>query len=131
MWMKLYIRMSPLLAAFLLLTTIVFFSMCVWRGEIILGLQTEANKSKDQQIKVIIEQRDIADKVSLDYEVDKANTQQEKIYVDREIEKIVLMPSYSNVCFDDIGLQHYNSTVRSLNDSRKSTGTVSSDAGAN
>lgn len=130
MLMKLYVRMSPLLAAFLLLTTVVFFSMCLWRGEIILGLQSDALKDKDNEIKVVIQQRDGANKISHEYEVLKADKLQEKVYVDREVEKIVLMPSYGNECFNNDGLLSLNSAITALNDSGKSTDAVHENSGA-
>lgn len=130
MLMKLYVRMSPLLAAFLLLTTVVFFSMCLWRGEIILGLQSDALKDKDNEIKVVIQQRDGANKISHEYEVLKADKLQDKVYVDREVEKIVLMPSYGNECFNNDGLLSLNSAITALNDSGKSTDAVHENTGA-
>ena len=130
MLMKLYVRLSPLLAAFLLLTTVVFFSMCLWRGEIILGLQSDALKDKDNEIKVVIQQRDGANKISHEYEVLKADKLQEKVYVDREVEKIVLMPSYGNECFNNDGLLSLNSAITALNDSGKSTDAVHENSGA-
>ena len=131
MLMKLYVRMSPLLAAFLLLTTVVFFSMCLWRGEIILGLQSDALKDKDNEIKVVIQQRDGANKISHEYGVLKADKLQDKVYVDREVEKIVLMPSYGNECFDNDGLLSLNRAITALNGSGKSTYAVPENTGAN
>ena len=131
MLMKLYVRMSPLLAAFLLLTTIVFFAMCLWRGEIILGLQADALKNKDQEIKVVIEQHEGANKISHEYEIFKADKLQDKVYVDREVEKIVLMPSYGNECFNNDGLLSLNSAITALNDSGKSSNAVHENTGAN
>ena len=130
MLMKLYVRMSPLLAAFLLLTTVVFFAMCLWRGEIILGLQSDALKNKDQEIKVVIEQHEGANKISHEYEIFKADKLQDKVYVDREVEKIVLMPSYGNECFNNDGLLSLNSAITALNDSGKSTDAVHENSGA-
>lgn len=131
MLMKLYVRMSPLLAAFLLLTTSVFFAMCLWRGEIILGLQADALKNKDQEIKVVIEQHEGANKISHEYEIFKADKLQDKVYVDREVEKIVLMPSYGNECFDNDGLLSLNRAITALNSSGKSTDAVPENTGAN
>lgn len=130
MLMKLYVRMSPLLAAFFLFTTVVFFAMCLWRGEIILGLQADALKSKDQEIKLVIEQHEGANKISHEYEVRKADKEQEKVYVDREVEKIVYLPSYNNVCFDDAGLQQINSRIAAINGSLQLTDSVSANEGA-
>ena len=130
MLMKLYVRMSPLLAAFLLLTTVVFFAMCLWRGEIILGLQSNALKNKDQEIKVVIEQHEGANKISHEYEIFKADKLQDKVYVDREVEKIVLMPSYGNECFNNDGLLSLNSAITALNDSGKSSNAVHENTGA-
>lgn len=95
------------------------FSICLWRGEIILGLQADALKNKDQDIKVIIEQHEGATKVSQEYEVRKADREQEKIYVDRVIEKIVSVPSYSTECFDHSGLLSLNNYISSINSSGK------------
>ena len=130
MLMKLYVRMSPLLAAFLLLTTVVFFAMCLWRGEIILGLQSNALKNKAQEIKVVIEQHEGANKISHEYEIFKADKLQDKVYVDREVEKIVLMPSYGNECFNNDGLLSLNSAITALNDSGKSSNAVHENTGA-
>ena len=130
MLMKLYVRMSPLMAAFLLLTTVVFFTMCLWRGEIILGLQSDALKNKDQEIKVVIEQHEGANKISHEYEIFKADKLQDKVYVDREVEKIVLMPSYGNECFNNDGLLSLNSAITALNDSGKSSNAVHENTGA-
>ena len=130
MLMNLYVRMSPLLAAFLLLTTVVFFAMCLWRGEVILGLQSDALKNKDQEIKVVIEQHEGANKISHEYEIFKADKLQDKVYVDREVEKIVLMPSYGNECFNNDGLLSLNSAITALNDSGKSSNAVHENTGA-
>ena len=128
--MSIYVRMSPILAAFFLMTSVVFFAMCLWRGEIILGLQSDALKNKDQEIKVVIEQHEGANKVSQEYEVRKADKEQEKVYVDREVEKIVYMPSYSNLCLDDIGLSQLNGRISSVNGSRKLEDAMPSTTGA-
>lgn len=130
MLMSIYVRMSPILAAFFLMTSVVFFAMCLWRGEIILGLQSDALKNKDQEIKVVIEQHEGANKVSQEYEVRKADKEQEKVYVDREVEKIVYMPSYSNLCLDDIGLSQLNGRISSVNGSRKLEDAMPSTTGA-
>lgn len=130
MLMSIYVRMSPILAAFFLMTSVVFFAMCLWRGEIILGLQSDALKNKDQEIKVVIEQHEGANKVSQEYEVRKADKEQEKVYVDREVEKIVYTPSYSNLCLDDIGLSQLNGRISSVNGSRKLEDAMPSTTGA-
>ena len=125
-----YKKLAPYLAPFFLLTTIVFFAMCVWRGEVILGLQAEAIKDKDKEIKVVIEQHDSENKISLEYEQQKTNKQQEKIYVDRTVEKIITVPSYSNLCFDTDGMQSLNSYITQINSSRKPADAVSTNQGA-
>lgn len=130
MLMSIYVRMSPILAAFFLMTSVVFFAMCLWRGEIILGLQSDALKNKDQEIKVVIEQHEGANKVSQEYEVRKADKEQEKVYVDREVEKIVYISSYSNLCLDDIGLSQLNGRISSVNGSRKLEDAMPSTTGA-
>lgn len=126
-----YLRVAPFLAPFFLLTTLVFFGMCVWRGEIILGLQAQMIKDQKQVVELVVTHTEAANKVSQDYEVRKTEKQQEKVYVDREVEKIVLMPSYSNECFDDAGLQQINSYIASINSASKSEDRVSASAGAN
>ena len=130
MLMSIYVRMSPILAAFFLMTSVVFFAMCLWRGEIILGLQSDALKNKDQEIKVVIEQHEGANKVSQEYEVRKADKEQEKVYVDREVEKIVYTSSYSNLCLDAIGLSQLNGRISSVNGSRKLEDAMPSTTGA-
>lgn len=130
MWMRLYVKLSPYISGFLLITTIVFFSMCVWRGEVILGLQAQLIKDNKQEIKVIVEQQESATKISLDYEQNKSVKQQEKIYVDREIEKVITVPMYSNLCFDDSGLHLINGEISKINSARQPTVAVPSDTGA-
>lgn len=125
-----YQNIAIYLTPFFLLTTVVMFCMCIWRGEIILGLQSDALKNKDQDIKVVIEQHEGANKISHEFEILKANKIQEKVYVDREVEKIVLMPSYGNECFDYDGLQSLNSTIAALNGSGKSTDALYENTGA-
>ena len=125
-----YRMLAPYLAPLFLLTTIVFFSMCVWRGEVILGLQAEAIKDKDKEIKVVIEQHDSEHKISLEYEQQKTNKQQEKIYVDRTVEKIITVPSYSSVCFDDAWLFQLNSQIAAFNNPTESVSALSESTGA-
>lgn len=126
-----YLRVAPFLAPFFLLTTLVFFGMCVWRGEIILGLQAQMIKDQKQVVELVVTHTEASNKVSQDYEVSKTEKQQEKVYVDREVEKIVLMPSYSNECFDTVGLQQINSYITSVNGSGKPENRVSTSTGAN
>lgn len=126
-----YLRVAPFLAPFFLLTTLVFFGMCVWRGEIILGLQAQLIKDQKQVVELVVTQNEAANKVSLDYEVRKSDKQQEKVYVDREVEKVVLMPSYSNECFDNAGLQQINSYIASINSASKPESGMSTSTGAN
>lgn len=124
-----YTKVATYLAVFFLLTTIVFMSINVWRGEVILGLQSEVLSNKNQEVKVIIEQHEAANKVSKDYEDRKVNREKEKIYVTRQVEKIVSVPSYVNECFDPIGLQYFNSQVSSINSSGKLNNTLSTNTG--
>lgn len=124
-----YNKVAPYLAVFFLLTTIVFMSITVWRGEVILGLQSEVLSNKNQEVKVIIEQHEAANKVSKDYEDRKVDREKEKIYVTRQVEKIVSVPSYANECFDPIGLQYFNSQVSSINSSGKLNNTLSTNTG--
>lgn len=128
--MLIYRKLAPYLAPFFLLTTVVFMIMCVWRGEIILGLQADLIKDKKQEVKVVIEQQEIATKISLDYEQGKNTRQQEKVYVDREVEKIIAVPSYSNLCFDDVGMYSINNYIKSLNSTREPSGSVYPTTGA-
>lgn len=124
-----YNKVAPYLAVFFLLTTIVFMSITVWRGEVILGLQSEVLSSKNQEVKVIIEQHEAANKVSKDYEDRKVNREKEKIYVTRQVEKVVSVPSYANECFYPIGLQYFNSQVSSINSSCELNNTLSTNTG--
>lgn len=129
MLLRMYRKVSPLLAAFFMFTSVVFFLICLYRGEVILGLQAEHIKNKNQEVKVIIEQQDLANKISQQYEELKADRIQEKIYVDREIEKIVTVPIYSTVCFDTDGLQSVNSAITSANASTQSKATMPTTTG--
>lgn len=129
MLLKLYVRFSPILAAFLALTSAVFFCMCVWRGEIILGLQAEASKDNTQEIRVVLEQHDAANQISDDAEKHRIERSKEKEVAIRTIEKIVTVPLYSGLCFDDIGVQQLNDQIAALNGSSEPVSRVSKDTG--
>lgn len=126
-----YLKLAPFLLPLFFLTNLVFFAICVWRGEVILGLQAQAIKDQKQVVELVVTQSEVANKVSLEYELLKSDKQQEKVYVDREVEKIVLVPSYSNECFDNAGLQQINSYIASINSASKSESGMSTSAGAN
>lgn len=125
-----YKKLAPFLAPFFLLTTVVFFAIGFIRGEQVVSLQTKLLENKDKEIRVVVEQQAVSVKVSQAYEDRKTNTQQEKIYVDREVEKIIAVPSYGNLCFDDRGLQFFNEQITSLNSARKLTNSLPANTGA-
>ena len=126
-----YYKLAPFLAPFFLLTTIVFFGMCLWRGEIILGLQAQAVKDQKQTLEVVVTHTEATNKVSQNYEDKRSEREQEKVYVDRVVDKIVLMPSYNTECFDNAGLYQLNSYITSINGSSEPNEAVSTDTGAN
>lgn len=126
MFQIIYWKLAPYLAPFFLLTTIVFFSMCVWRGEIILGLQAELIKDKNQEVKVIIEQVKAANEIGQQYEQRKADREELKVEVTHEIEKIVSVPLYSNLCFDYDGLHLLNSQISTINSTAQPDATLPS-----
>lgn len=130
MLLKLYLKFASWLAPFFLLTTIVFFVICVWRGEIILGLQAELIKDNKQEFKVTIEQHESANRISNEFEVRKTEREKEKEYVIRTVEKITAVPVYSNICFDDVGLHQLNSQIAAINGSGQPESAVSTDQGA-
>ncbi|RZG48054.1 hypothetical protein [Acinetobacter wuhouensis] len=68
----------------------------------------------DQQNALVIKQNKI-NQVSADYEQLKSEQRVKVETVTREVQKIVTQPIYSNVCFDDDGLQQLNSLI--INDS--------------
>lgn len=125
-----YKKLAPYLTPFFMLTTVVFFVIGVIRGEQVMSLQTKFLDNKDKEIRVVVEQQQVAVKISQEYEDRKTGSIQEKVYVDREVEKIITVPSYSNMCFDDIGLQYFNGEITKLNSSRKLTNSLPSDTGA-
>ena len=126
-----YYKLAPFLAPFFLLTTIVFFGMCLWRGEIILGLQAQAVKDQKQTLEVVVTHTKATNKVSQNYEDKRSEREQEKVYVDRVVDKIVLMPSYNTECFDNAGVHQLNSYITSINGSSEPSEAVSSSTGAN
>ena len=127
----LYKKLAPYLCGFFMLTTCVFFFLGFIRSEQIVSLQTELLKNKQQEVKVIVEQQEVAIKISQAYEERKADKIQEKIYVDREVEKIISVPSYSNECFDASGMLSLNSYIASINGSGKSETALPKDSGDN
>lgn len=126
MFRVIYQNVAVFLAPLFLITTIAFIIMSVYRGEVILGLQAELLKQKNQDVKVVIEQ--IKEVNAVGEEAAAEQRVQEIIKHERtiEIEKIVKVPVYSNECISDAGLQFYNKTYVP---SDASTPTVESDAG--
>ena len=124
-----YTKLASFLAALFFITTAVFFSMWMFRGEVIIDLQSQVIKDTQKEVKVIIEQHESANQISQQYEERRASNQKEKVYVDREVEKIVLMPSYGNECFDPIGLQSLNSQIASYNSALKLEASMQSSGG--
>lgn len=131
MLLKLYLKFSPLLAAFFIFTSTVFFVMCVWRGEIILGLQAELIKDNNKEFKIVLEQHEAANKISNDFAVRETEREKEKEYVIKTVEKIITVPVYSNICFDDVGLHQLNSQIAAINGAGKPESAVSANQGAN
>lgn len=128
--MFIYYRIAVFLAPFFLLTTIVFFLMCLYRGELILGLQAELLKNKDQVIKITLDTKTIANNVGKEYEESKVKRVQEKEVIIKEVERLVDNPVYRNICFDDDGLQQINNHINSYNNPSSSPRGMSSIEGA-
>ena len=85
-------------------------------------VKTEAIKAKQQETAALVEvvkltnklnnkQVEVIEKVNTVY-VEKKVQEKPKIeYITKEVEKLVMLPSYSNVCFDATGLQYTNSII--------------------
>lgn len=130
MFLALYKKFAVLIAPFFLLTSIVLFLMCVWRGEIILGLQSKLSERNDQKVTVVVEQQKASLEISHKYEERKADRTEEKEENEVIVEKIVSVPTYSSECFDSAGLQHIAKTISTLNSTGKLEHPVSEDKGA-
>lgn len=130
MVLLIYRKVAPYLCLFLALTTLGFALGNVWQGKVIVDLQSQLLKDRDQQIKVVIEQQHTANQVSQEYEQRKADREQTKVVVTHEIEKIVSVPMYSNLCFDTDGLHLLNDSIRAINGSSQPKTTMSEDTGA-
>ena len=74
-------------------------------------------KIEQAQQKALIEQQNIANKVSASYETERAEQQVKTQIVYKQIEKIVTKPVYRNVCIDDSGLSEINSLIKANNPS--------------
>ena len=68
-------------------------------------------KLKDDQQQALIKKQNEVNQVSADYEQLKSEQRVKVETVTREVQKIVTQPIYSNVCFDDDGLQQLNSLI--------------------
>lgn len=91
-------------ALFFFLTTIGMTGLSAYRGQVISNMQTEMIAAKKQEVKVIINSTELADKISKDLDVKQTVLTVEKEKVIREVEKIVNDPVYLNVCFEPSGL---------------------------
>ena len=74
-------------------------------------------KIEQAQQKALIEQQNIANKVSADYETERAEQQVRTQVVYKTVEKIVNRPVYRNVCLDDAGLHEINSLIKASDSS--------------
>ncbi|RZG71925.1 hypothetical protein EXU29_12440 [Acinetobacter wuhouensis] len=69
------------------------------------------HKLKDDQQKALIKKQNEINKVSADYEQLKSEQRVKVETVTRKVQKIVTKPIYSNICFDDDGVQQLNSLI--------------------
>lgn len=127
----LYFKVAPLLVPLFVLTTIVFLGMCVYRGEIILGLQAELIKDKNQEVKVIIEQHERATQISAAYEDRKAAREQDKVNATHSIEKVISDSGNESICFDNAWLYALNSQIATFNGASEPSSSMSRTTGAN
>ncbi|WAW11638.1 hypothetical protein nACB1_042 [Acinetobacter phage nACB1] len=131
MYWKVYTKIAPLLMPFFILTTVVFGSIALYRGEIILGLQAQLIKDQTKEVKVIIEQQQASTEISKQYEERKAQREQDRIVNNVQIEKVISESDNSSVCFDDAWLYQLNNQIISFNSSSEPVSTMPTDTGAN
>lgn len=115
-----YRFLSPYLAGFFLITSLAFFGLSVYRGEVISNLQSDLITKKDQEIKVVIERNDIANDVSTKFEQGKTERETRNEITVKKIETVVKEPIYLNTCFDDNGVSVINEYVTATNASKYS-----------
>lgn len=127
---KVYNKISPLLMPFFILTTLVFGGIAMYRGELILGLQSQLIKNKTQEVKVIIEQQQASNEISKQYEERKAQREIDRNISNVQIEKVISDSDNHSVCFDDAWLYQLNSQIASLNNSGQPESELSTDTGA-
>ena len=131
MYWKLYAKIALWLMPFFLLTSIVFSAIAVYRGEIILGLQAKLIDNKDQEIKIIVEHQEAAERISNDYEQRKADREQDKANAKITIEKVISDSDNNTVCFDNAWMYQLNSQIATINNTRKPETGMPSSTGAN
>lgn len=125
MYMKVYTKIAPLLMPFFILTTVVFGGIALYRGELILGLQTQLIKDKTHEVKVIVEQQQASNDISKQYEERKQNRIESHV----QVEKVISDSDNHSVCFDDAWLYQLNSQIISFNNSGQSVSAVSEPTG--
>lgn len=123
--MKVYTKIAPLLMPFFILTTVVFGGIALYRGELILGLQTQLIKDKTHEVKVIVEQQQASNDISKQYEERKQNRIESHV----QVEKVISDSDNHSVCFDDAWLYQLNSQIISFNNSGQSVSAVSEPTG--
>lgn len=112
MFTALYYKLSPVLLPFFVVIAILLAVLSMFRGQIIENLRTELLNAKTADVRVTLEQQEVAYTFSMDYEKLASALGKEKVYVDREVDKIILLPSYDNVCFDDAGMYQLTKAIK-------------------
>lgn len=98
-------------AGFFFLTTIALAGFAIYRGEVISGLQSQLIENKSQQIKVIIDSTEMADKIGQQVQNGINSIQVSKEKTTHEVERIIKEPIYLNTCFDSSGLSVLNQAI--------------------
>lgn len=108
---RIYVLLAPYLAGFLLITTLAFVVLSVYRGEVISDLQRDLLVQKDQEIKVVIERNDMVNEVANQYEEGRIDRENTKEITLKQVETIVKEPIYLNTCFDPNGVSVLNGYI--------------------
>lgn len=98
-------------AGFFFITTIALAGFAIYRGEVISGLRAELITKKDQQINVIIDTTEMANRIGKQVQDDLNSIQVSKEKTTHEVERIIKEPIYINTCFDNAGLSVINQAV--------------------
>lgn len=106
----------------LIAVIVILYLMILWLYGSLDRMEDKLHKAQQAESKALIKALDATTKLnnkaveivhvpSVVYEEKKVYEKPKIEYITKEVERLVMLPSYSNICFDTTGLQFANSII--------------------